>query len=311
MGILFLLVVLLGLSDLVLWLWGALAGTDALTDAGSTRLAVVGLLAGAAAVYGLRSGLSYPAVRRVEIVLARWPPALDGFRIVQISDIHIGPLLDRTFAAEVTRRVNDLAPDLVAITGDLVDGPVRHVGPEVEPFRALSARHGVFFVTGNHDHMSRADEWTQRVGELGIRVLRNARVPIDVAGTGFDIVGVDDHRGDLVGGEGGEDLELALHGRDESRFALLLAHDPTTFKRAAGSGIDLQLSGHTHGGQIWPFALAVRLVVPYVAGLHRVGDALLYVSRGTGFWGPPIRLLAPAEITELILRARGGGGPVP
>jgi hypothetical protein len=259
---------------------------------------LVALLSGVA----LRQGLAPPAVRRVEVALARWPRALDGFRVVQLSDVHLGPLLDRRFAASLAERVNALAPDLVVVTGDLVDGSVQRVGAEVEPLGALRARHGVFFVTGNHDYYSGVDPWVARVAELGWRALRNQRVPIGTEAAGFDLAGVDDAHGAWVGPDGGEDLERALAGRDPGRPLILLAHDPSSFQRAARHGVDLQLSGHTHGGQIWPFRWAVRAVVPWVAGLHRVGASTLYVSCGTGFWGPPMRLGAPAEITELVLR---------
>jgi predicted MPP superfamily phosphohydrolase len=251
-------------------------------------------------VLALRNGLRLPAVRRVEIALARWPRALDGFRIVQISDVHIGPVLGRGFAAALSERVNALAPDLVAVTGDLVDGGVEQLREEVAPFAALRARHGVFFVTGNHDVYSGGEPWVERVRELGMCVLRNERVAIGGA-EGFDLAGVDDHRGDWVRGSS-EDLGAALAGRDPARALVLLAHDPGSFRRASQSGVDLQLSGHTHGGQIWPFGYLVRLAVPGVAGLHRVGASQLYVSRGSGFWGPPMRLFAPAEITEIVLR---------
>jgi len=298
MGLFWLSFVWLAVSDGVLGLMGASGGRDA----AAARATVVGGLVLGLAGLALRGGLRVPAVRRVEISLARWPRALDGFRIVQISDIHIGPLLGRRFAARLTERVNALAPDLVAVTGDLVDGSVEALREEVAPFGALSAKHGVFFVTGNHDVYSGGESWVGRIRELGLRVLRNERITI--AG-GFDLAGVDDHRGDWVHGST-EDLDAALAGRDAERALVLLAHDPGTFRRAARRGVDLQLSGHTHGGQIWPFNYLVRLAVPYVAGLHRVGASQLYVSRGSGFWGPPMRLLAPAEITELVLRHERG-----
>ena len=296
MGLFWLSFVALGFSDGVLGLMGASGGRDV----AGARAAVVGGLVLSVSLLALRNGLSLPAVRRVEIALARWPSALDGFRIVQISDIHIGPVLSRRFAAGLTERVNALAPDLVAVTGDLVDGSVEALREEVEPFAALRARHGVFFVTGNHDVYSGGESWVARVRELGMRVLRNERVAIGGAG-GFDLAGVDDHRGDWVHGST-EDLDAALAGRDPARALILLAHDPGTFRRAAKRGIDLQLSGHTHGGQIWPFSFVVRIAVPFVAGLHRLGASQLYVSRGSGFWGPPMRLLAPSEITEIVLR---------
>jgi predicted MPP superfamily phosphohydrolase len=297
MGLFWLSFVALAISDGVLGLMGARGGSDAAV----LHAALVGALVLALAAVALRGGLRLPNVRRVEITLERWPRALDGFRIVQISDIHIGPLLGRGFAEGLTRRVNALEPDLVAVTGDLVDGSVEALRDEVAPFAELRGRHGVFFVTGNHDVYSGGESWVERVKELGLRVLRNERVSIGGA-EGFDLAGVDDHRGDWVHGST-EDLDAAVAGRDESRALILLAHDPGTFRRAAARGVDLQLSGHTHGGQIWPFVYLVRLAVPFVAGLYRVGKSQVYVSRGSGFWGPPMRLLAPAEIGEIVLRA--------
>lgn len=305
MGALFLTLSLTLASDLLLWLLGAgFAPGDAVDPQGPARvrgLAVVGL-AGAATLIGVRGALRGPVDRRLELRLARWPAALDGFRIVQISDLHVGPLLGRRFAADVTARVNALAPDLVAVTGDLVDGSAARLRDEVAPFAELRAPHGVYFVTGNHDWYSGAEDWVAVVRALGMRVLRNERVEIEAAGARFDLAGVEDHRGDWLHGSPC-DLPRALAGRDPARPVVLLAHDPTTFAEASRSGVDLQLSGHTHGGQIWPFRWLVRLAVPWVEGLHRRGASLLYVSRGTGFWGPPLRLFAPAEITELVLRS--------
>jgi hypothetical protein len=304
LGFTFLLLTTTFASDAALWLLGAAATTpqDTLLLE-RARALLVAVVASAAAGVALRQGLAPPSVRRVEIPLARWPQALDGFRIVQISDVHIGPLLDRRFATEIATRVNALAPDLVAMTGDLVDGSVARIGDEVEPFGAIRARHGVYFITGNHDFYSGADAWVERVQELGWRALRNECVVIGDGDARFDLAGVDDHHGALLGPGQGEDLARALGGRETARPVVLLAHDPATFRRASQHGVDLQLSGHTHGGQIWPFRYLVRLTVPWVAGLYRLGASAVYVSRGTGFWGPPMRLGAPSEITELVLRA--------
>ncbi len=200
-------------------------------------------------------------------------------------------------------RVNDLSPDLIAMTGDLADGDVRELADAVAPFGDLRARSGVFFVTGNHDHYSGAAEWVAKAGELGMRPLRNERVEIQKGDAVFDLIGVDDHRGSMVREDGREDLKRALTGRDSGRPAILLAHDPSTFHRASLHDIDLQISGHTHGGQIWPFGYVVRLAVPFVAGRYHRNGSHLYVSRGTGFWGPPMRLFAPSEITELVIRS--------
>jgi len=306
MGAGFWLLLLLGTSDMLLWAVGGVArAADASLPAGDAAAwraaGVVGLALGGVAV-GLRSALRPPRLRRESFAIARWPRGLDGFRIVQISDVHIGPILGRDFAAAITERVNALDPDLVAVTGDLVDGSARLLADEVAPFSELRARHGVFFVTGNHDHYSGASSWAEAVRGLGMRVLRNERVTIGSGDACFDLVGVDDHHAHHVG-SGREDLARALSGRDPERPAVLLAHDPATFARARREAVDLQLSGHTHGGQMWPFAHFVRLATPWVAGRYREGRAQLYVSRGTGFWGPPLRLGAPAEITEIVLRA--------
>jgi predicted MPP superfamily phosphohydrolase len=312
MGLFFYLFLLVALTDGLFFL-GRIAGAENVHAAslgsvedgsGALALRAAGVLVIALAFVaaGIRGGMARPSLKQVEIFLARWPRALDGFRIVQISDIHIGPLLGRRFAQQLSDRVNALEPDLVAVTGDLVDGSVSKLRDEVEPFGELRAKHGVFFVTGNHDHYSGAEGWSDRVRELGIRVLRNERVTIQQDDVAFELAGVDDHRS---GYEtfAGEDLDAALADLPPERAVILLAHDPTSFKRASAMGVDLQLSGHTHGGQIWPFEYFVRLAVPFVAGLYRRGNAQVYVSRGTGFWGPPMRLLAPAEITEIRLRS--------
>jgi predicted MPP superfamily phosphohydrolase len=297
MGVLWLTVVMLGVTDGLLWLLGA----GPAEGAARVRAIGVGGAVAAATAVGVRAALAMPSVRRVEVGIDRWPVVLDGFRIVQLSDIHIGPILQREFAERLVAEVNHLAPDLVAVTGDLVDGSVRQLGSEVEPLRELSAPHGVYFVTGNHDYYSGAEAWLERIRELGIRALRNERVQIGEGDGAFDLAGVDDYRGDWLRGSS-EDLARALRGRDPDRPVVLLAHDPSTFERASTMQVDLQISGHTHGGQIWPFLYLVRLAVPQVAGLLRRGRSQLYVSRGSGFWGPPIRLFAPSEITEIVIR---------
>lgn len=304
MGAAFFLLVGALLTDGLGALMGAVTpGVAAPETAARAQAMLVAGLAVVALWRGARELRQGPRLTRVTVRVRRWPAALDGFRIVQISDLHIGPILDRRFAAALTAQVNALAPDLVAVTGDLVDGDVRHVGDEVAPLAGLRAPHGVFFVTGNHDYYSGADAWVGRVAALGLRPLRNQRVAIGDGAAGFDLAGVEDHHAHLVSPTRRSDLAAALAGRDPARPVVLLAHDPLTFKEAARRGVDLQLSGHTHGGQIWPFRYLVRLSTPFVAGSYRRGESQLYVSRGTGFWGPALRLFAPAEIVELTIRA--------
>jgi hypothetical protein len=311
MGAGFLLVVAVAASDL-LWVlasglvYAGVASTALLGESagplGTARLQA--LLAGGvgigASLLALWRGHQRPRLQRVALRIRDWPRELDGFRIVQISDLHIGARLRRSFAAAVVARVNALEPDLIAITGDLVDGRPEELRDEVEPFGKLCARHGCFFVTGNHDHYSGEELWVAQLQTLGIQALRNERVTIESRGASFVLAGVDDHRGGF--GASTEDLPRALAGRDPGLPVVLLAHDPNSFAEASAMGVDLQLSGHTHGGQLWPFRYAVRLVTPWVAGLYQVAGAQLYVSCGTGYWGPPMRLGAPAEITELTLR---------
>jgi predicted MPP superfamily phosphohydrolase len=267
--------------------------------AAATATAVSGALGAVA----LRAARGPVAVKRVEVELARLPEAHDGLRIVQITDIHVGPTIGRAFVEDVVRRVNARAPDLVAITGDLVDGSVRDIGEAVAPLADLRARHGVYFVTGNHEYFSGVGPWLGELARLGVRVLRNERVAIGAGADAFDLAGVDDYSAERYGGAPHtEAVARALAERDRARELVLLAHQPRSFAAAARFGVGLQLSGHTHGGQMWPFGLIVRLTQPFLAGLHRQGASQIYVSRGTGYWGPPMRLGAPAEITELILR---------
>jgi len=310
MGVLWIGVNVLAAGDLLGWLLGAAQDTTPVRAARAFAGVSAALIA-ATSLLALRGGLRVPAVRRVEIPLARWPAALDGYRIAQISDIHIGPVLGARFARRLVERVNAMQPELIAVTGDLVDGGVEQLRADVEPFRELRAADGVYFVVGNHDFYSGGESWASRAAELGMRVLRNEHVRIvparsrarqDAGEAGFDLAGVDDHHGDWVQGSC-EDVPGALAGQAAEGPLVLLAHDPSTFKEAARHDVDLQLSGHTHGGQIFPFAALVRLVVPFIAGLYERGGSRLYVSRGTGFWGPPMRLGAPAEITELVLRS--------
>ena len=259
---------------------------------------------GAVGAAGMRAALGPIAVGRVEVKLGRLPRAHDGFTLAQLTDLHIGPTIGARELEAVVHTTNGLQPDLIAITGDLVDGSVAELRAAVRPLGDLRARHGVFFVTGNHEYFSGAAQWVEEISRLGIRVLRNERVTIENKGSAFDLAGVDDRSAARSGVPGhGEDLGRALGGRDRDRVAILLAHQPRTVQRAAEHGIDLQLSGHTHGGQIWPFGLLVRLQQHFLSGLHQVGTTQLHVSRGTGFWGPPMRVAAPAEITQLVLRA--------
>lgn len=250
------------------------------------------------------SGLRRVAVKPVEVTLKKWPKSLDGFRIAQITDLHVGPIITGEWLNRIVDQVNALKADIIVITGDLIDGSADHLGKDVAAIGRLKAPQGVYFVTGNHEYYHDADAWLKFISGLGVRTLANERVKISARGGSFDLVGVEDYRAARFAGHA-PDLGKALKGRDEKRAAILLAHQPIAIHEAAERGIDLQLSGHTHGGQLWPFGYAVLAQQPYVSGLHRHpgSETQIYVSCGTGFWGPPMRFCAPAEITEITIRA--------
>jgi predicted MPP superfamily phosphohydrolase len=239
----------------------------------------------------------------VEVRLAKLPRALDGFSIVQLSDLHVGLTIDRAFVQRVVDHANRLSPDLIALTGDLVDGPVAELADELAPLAALRAKHGVYAVTGNHEYYAGVDPWIEAITKLNVTYLRNELVTIGDSAGAFDLAGVDDYSAYKYDGHG-EDLAMATAKRDPNRALVLLAHQPRQVRRAANHGVELQLSGHTHGGQIWPWHYIVKVQQGgLLAGRYEYGGTQLYVTRGCGYWGPPVRLLAPLEITRVILRS--------
>ncbi|MER5484590.1 metallophosphoesterase [Streptomyces sp. NPDC002812] len=258
------------------------AGTAAAAAAGTVGYGTYGVLRG-------------PRVKRVQVPLAKLPRAAHGFRIAVVSDIHLGPILGRAHTTRIVDTINRTQPDLIAIVGDLVDGSVQDLGPAAEPLRGLRSRHGSYFVTGNHEYFSGAQQWVDHVRELGLTPLENARRELPY----FDLAGVNDIAGESEGH--GPDFQAALGDRDRARSAVLLAHQPIVIDEAVRYGADLQLSGHTHGGQLWPGEYVAELANPTVAGLERYGDTQLYVSRGAGAWGPPVRVGAPSDITVVEL----------
>ncbi len=306
--ILFFTTLSVDLVRVMIWGAGKLVGTAPpdperrlfLARLAGGAIAMVGAIATGAA---LRSALSRVRVKEVVVRLARLPRELDGMTIVQLTDVHIGPTIGREFIEDIVAQTNALQPDIVAITGDLVDGSVPELAHAAAPLGELRARHGVYFVTGNHEYYSGAVAWCNHLEKkLGIKVLRNERVTIGQGDASLDLAGIDDYNSDGMAPGHGPDLPRALEGRDPHRELILLAHQPRAVREAAELGVGLQLSGHTHGGQLWPWTYFVYLQQPFVAGLGRLADTQIYVSRGTGYWGPPMRLFAPAEITKIVLR---------
>lgn len=264
---------------------------------GSTVASLGGVGSGVA----VAQALSGPQVVSVQVPIARLPRSLAGFTIAQISDLHIAPQLGLDYVEETVRRANALNPQLIAITGDLLDGPIDTLRDMAAPLTQLKAPHGVYFVTGNHEYYSgTVDAWLEELTRLGVRVLRNACVPIGDGAECFDLAGVDDLS---AHGDGhGVDLPKALQTHQPSRPLVLLAHQPKMIFEAAAAGVNLMLCGHTHAGQIWPLGWFVRLVQPYVQGLSQhAPQTYIYVNRGTGYVGPPMRLPQPPELTLVTL----------
>ncbi|KAF0968058.1 MULTISPECIES: metallophosphoesterase [Gordonia] len=267
------------------------------------RIATAAVVAAAVGVtgYGVVEA-SRPQVIDVDATLANLPARFDGLRVAVVSDLHVGPARDADFTRGVVDQVNAQNPDLVVLVGDLTDGTIPHVRDTLEPIAGLRAQLGVYGVSGNHEYYSDdGGRWLDVWEELGVRTLRNARVPLTVDGQTIQLAGVHD----ATAPEPYEpDLPAALAGSSPDDFVLLLAHQPNQAVEASGLGVDLQFSGHTHGGQLWPVRYLVPAQQPTVTGLDTVGETVIYTTQGAGAWGPPVRVLAPPEITVLTLRTK-------
>ena len=273
-----------------------------------SALLVVGI-AGFVTAAGFAGARRRARIVSVDVPLANLPPALQGFLIAQISDVHVGSTIKLKYVDAIVDAVNGLEADLIALTGDLVDGSVHELARHIAPFARLRARHGAFLVTGNHEYYSGERAWTAEFRRLGLHVLLNEHVVVSHEGAPLVVAGVTDFSAHHFNPAQRSDPSAALSGAPPDAGAkILLAHQPRTAPAAATAGFDLQLSGHTHGGQFWPWNLFVRFQQPFTAGLHRLNHLWVYISRGTGYWGPPNRFGAPSEITLLRLVA---GDPAP
>jgi len=341
MGLFSTLFVLTALRDvLLLAAWGvdALGFELALASWRTLSAQATPLLALLVTVLGFLNARRTPAVVRVDVPIVGLPAALHGFTLAQISDIHVGPTIKHAYLQRIVAKVNTLGADVVAITGDLVDGKVADLAGHVAPLAGLQSRHGTYFVTGNHEYYSGAHAWIAELRRLGLTVLMNEHVvlyhsrslgsdnnfaavqstapsgqAIGLANLGSDpqnlqtvaplvLAGVTDFTAHHFDPSHRSDPELALQGAPAAALVrILLAHQPRSAQAALEAGFDLQLSGHTHGGQFWPWNLFVPLQQPFTAGLHRLQSLWVYTSRGTGYWGPPKRFGAPSEITALRL----------
>ncbi|MDH5538257.1 MAG: metallophosphoesterase [Rhizobacter sp.] len=272
----------------------------------------VPLLALSISLIGLWNARRTAAVVRVDVPIRDLPEALHGFSIAQISDVHVGPTIRRGYLQAIVHRVNGLGADMVAVTGDLVDGSVHELAAHVAPLAGLVSRHGTYFVTGNHEYYSGAPAWIAELRRLGVRVLMNEHVVLQHDEAALLVAGVADHGAHHFERSHRSDPQAALHGAPaDALVRVLLAHQPRSAAAAAQAGFHLQLSGHTHGGQFWPWSMFVRYQQPFTAGLHRLAGLWVYTSRGTGYWGPPKRFGAASEITHLRLMPDAPGPPAP
>ncbi len=277
----------LALSVPAIALWSALA---------------VPSLAALMTVWGLINARRTARVVTVDVPIADLPAPLHGFTIAQISDIHVGPTIKGDYLKAIVGAVNRLEADMVAVTGDLVDGSVAQLRSHVAPLGGLTSRHGTYFVTGNHEYYSGVTAWVSELRRLGVKVLLNEHVVLQHNEGALVIAGVTDHSGHHFDESHRSDPVAAIAAApDHVRTRILLAHQPRSAEAASRAGFQLQLSGHTHGGQFWPWNLFVRLQQPFTAGLQRLQNLWVYTSRGTGYWGPPKRIGAPSEITRLRL----------
>ena len=310
MGLFSSLLVLTALRDVLLaavWVAATLGWSPAqalLPGLRADSAVLVPLAALVVTVLGFWNARRTARVVRVDVPVAALPAALEGFTVAQITDIHVGPTIKQHYLQAIVRKVNALEADMVAITGDLVDGKVHELADHVAPLAQLRSRHGSFFVTGNHEYYSGAHAWMAELRRLGVRVLMNEHVVLQQNQAAVVLAGVADFHADRFDPSHRSDPHAAIAGAPlDAGVRLLLAHQPRSAFEAAKAGFDVQLSGHTHGGQFWPWNLFVPLQQPFTAGLRRLQDLWVYTSRGTGYWGPPKRFGAPSEITLLRLVA--------
>jgi hypothetical protein len=255
-----------------------------------------GLTAAGITGYGVKTALGPPQLNRWSMPMAKLPRTMDGTRLAAVSDIHLGPLTGTRHVGRIVDLINSVNADIVCVVGDLVDGSVAELGRFAAPLADIESRYGAYFVTGNHEYYSGFEPWVQEVARLGVRPLRNERVEIN----GLDLAGVNDLGGTRYGD--GPDFARALGDRDPARPVVLMAHQPVMAHEAAPFGVDLQVSGHTHGGQMAPFNLLVKLQQPVVSGYGKVEGVPVFVTNGAGFWGPPVRVGAPPQVTVIELR---------
>ena len=271
----------------------------------SLSIGVIGI-SSSASVYGFHLSRKGPTVIHQDIHLESLPNNFENFTIAQISDLHVGPTIKRKYVEGVLEKISEINPDLIAVTGDLVDGSVRHLSEDLQPFKNLIANYGTYFVTGNHEYYSGVDAWLEETNRLGMINLINENRIIEKGGSQIAIAGITDFKAHHIKKEHRSNPKKALNSIDKDILKIMLAHQPNSIHLVHDAGADLQLSGHTHGGQFWPLNYPTKLANAYLAGHYNHHGTQIYVNRGTGYWGPPLRLGVPAEITLLRLKNKIG-----
>jgi predicted MPP superfamily phosphohydrolase len=289
-------------TDLSLGLWKKIVSSENEVDLDRRGFLASGLMVLGSSVIGIGQAVVKPRIYDVEIPLPNLPPEFDGFKIVQITDLHVGPTIGRKYTETVVEMANALDADLVALTGDFVDGSVSQIGDDLKPIANLKSKHGLFFVTGNHEYYWGVDEWLNEFRKFGARILLNEHAVINQDGKELVIAGVTDYSAGSMIPSHKSDPAKSLKGAPQDAIKILLAHQPANYKQASAAGYDLQLSGHTHGGQFFPWSLIVAMSHRYYKGLNQHEKMWIYVSRGTGYWGPPLRFAVPSEISLIRLK---------
>ena len=261
-------------------------------------------ISGLGTAYGFYSSRKGPSIISQDIFIESLPDEFENFTIAQISDLHVGPTIKIDYVDDVLTKIGHANPDLIAVTGDLVDGSVKHLSKDLQPFKDMVANHGTFFVTGNHEYYSGVDSWLDETDRLGMTNLINESRLISKQGRQIAIAGITDFRAHQIKSSHRSNPKKAIESIDQGMTKIMLAHQPNSIHSVHDAGVDLQLSGHTHGGQFWPFNYPTKLANAYLAGHYDHDGTQIYVNRGTGYWGPPLRIGIPAEISLIRLKKK-------
>ena len=259
-------------------------------------------LIGPTTAYGFYSARKGPTIINQDIYLKNLPDSFENFTIAQISDLHVGPTIKKPYVEKVVNQISTINPDLIAITGDMVDGSIDYLRRDLEPLSQVVAKYGTYFVTGNHEYYSGAERWLDETDRMGFTNLVNDNKLITIKDQSIALAGVNDYRAHQIIPSHRSNPQAALKGINSEKVKILLAHQPSSIFQANEAGFDLQISGHTHGGQFWPFTYPTKKANPYLSGLHNHNGTQIYVNSGTGYWGPPLRLGVTAEITLFKLK---------